>query len=160
VFFLHTIWISYAQTLIHLSGLGPLVQTSTVGTPGRGGLRIAATIPCEFRMVTPLHLGMVIWFGSLEFMSLGYDYDMVLLLPRAPSDSDPSLRRQRRPGHHGHRSHRTHHAWRMRESPHPCSGTKGDSPSSRESSCSAAGIGSVTRGLSGMDMAIGKAPMA
>jgi hypothetical protein len=29
VFFLHTIQISYAQTLIHLSGLGPLAQTPT-----------------------------------------------------------------------------------------------------------------------------------
>jgi hypothetical protein len=29
VFFLHTIRISYAQTLIHLSGLGPLTQTPT-----------------------------------------------------------------------------------------------------------------------------------
>ena len=29
--------------------------------------------------VRPLRLGTVIWFGSLEFMSLGYEYDMVLL---------------------------------------------------------------------------------
>jgi hypothetical protein len=34
--FLHTIRISDAQTLNHLLGLGPLVQTPTVGTPGRG----------------------------------------------------------------------------------------------------------------------------
>ena len=34
--------------------------------------------------VRPLHLGTVIWFGSLEFMSLGCEYDMVLLTPRAP----------------------------------------------------------------------------
>jgi hypothetical protein len=90
VFFLHTIRISYAQTLIHLLGLGPLVQTPTVGAPSRGSLRVAATIPCEFQMATPLRLGTVIWFESLEFMSLGYDYDMVLLPPRAPSDSDSS----------------------------------------------------------------------
>jgi hypothetical protein len=38
-----------------------------------------------------LSLATVIWFGSLEFMSLGYDYDMVLLLPRHPTDHDHEL---------------------------------------------------------------------
>ena len=38
--------------------------------------------------VRPLRLGAVIWFGSLEFMSLGYEYDMVLLPPRAPPTDD------------------------------------------------------------------------
>ena len=33
--------------------------------------------------VRPLRLGTVVWFGSLEFMSLGHEYDMVLLTPRA-----------------------------------------------------------------------------
>jgi hypothetical protein len=50
-------------------------------------------------MAAPLPLGTVVWFGSLEFMSLGYDYDMVLLPPRAPSDSDSSPRCQRRGRH-------------------------------------------------------------
>jgi hypothetical protein len=36
----------------------------------------------------PLHLDTVIWFGSLKFMSLGFDYDMVLLPPRHPCDAD------------------------------------------------------------------------
>eukprot|EP00267_Zea_mays_P043203 XP_020395269.1 uncharacterized protein LOC109940245 [Zea mays] len=36
----------------------------------------------------PFPLGTVIWFGSLEFMSLGYDYDMVLLPPRHHTDDD------------------------------------------------------------------------
>ena len=31
--------------------------------------------------VRPLRLGTVIWFESLEFMSLGHEYDMVLLTP-------------------------------------------------------------------------------
>jgi hypothetical protein len=60
---------------------------------------------------------MVIWFGSLEFMSLGYAYDMVLLPPRAPSNDNSSPRHQkcgRQPGHHGHHSHR---ARRMRWGP-------------------------------------------
>ena len=40
--------------------------------------------------VRPLHLGTVIWFGSLEFMSLGSEYDMVLLTPWAPPADDDS----------------------------------------------------------------------
>jgi hypothetical protein len=36
-------------------------------------------------------LATVIWFGSLEFMSLGHDYDMVLLPPRHPTDVDHEL---------------------------------------------------------------------
>jgi hypothetical protein len=39
----------------------------------------------------PLSLAMVIWFGSLEFMSLGHGYDMVLLPPRHPTDVDYEL---------------------------------------------------------------------
>ena len=68
--------------------------------------------------VRPLRLGMVIWFGSLEFMSLGYEYDMVLLPPRAPSTDDDIThqqpRRRRRPGH---RSRRARQA--RREQDHP-----------------------------------------
>jgi hypothetical protein len=39
----------------------------------------------------PIPLATVIWFGSLEFMSLGYGYDMVLLPPRHPTDEDYEL---------------------------------------------------------------------
>jgi hypothetical protein len=39
----------------------------------------------------PLLLVTVIWFGSLEFMSLGYGYDMVLLPPRHPTDHNHEL---------------------------------------------------------------------
>jgi hypothetical protein len=39
----------------------------------------------------PIPLATVIWFGSLEFMSLCHDYDMVLLPPRHPSDEDYEL---------------------------------------------------------------------
>jgi hypothetical protein len=38
-----------------------------------------------------LSMATVIWFRSLEFMSLGYGYDMVLLLPRHPIDRDHEL---------------------------------------------------------------------
>jgi hypothetical protein len=39
----------------------------------------------------PLSLSTVIWFRSLEFMFLGYGYDMVLLPPRHPTDHDYKL---------------------------------------------------------------------
>jgi hypothetical protein len=39
----------------------------------------------------PLPLATVIWFGSLEFVSLGHSYDMVLLPPRHPTDGDHEL---------------------------------------------------------------------
>jgi hypothetical protein len=39
----------------------------------------------------PLPLAMVIWFGSLEFMSFGHSYDMVLLLPKHSTDRDHKL---------------------------------------------------------------------
>jgi hypothetical protein len=39
----------------------------------------------------PLPLPIVIWFGSLEFMSLDQGYDMVLLPPRHPTDGDHEL---------------------------------------------------------------------
>jgi hypothetical protein len=39
----------------------------------------------------PIPLATVIWFGSLEFMSLGYGYDMVLLPSRHPTDEDYEL---------------------------------------------------------------------
>jgi hypothetical protein len=39
----------------------------------------------------PLSLAAVIWFRSLEFMSLGYGYDMVLLPPKHPTNHDHEL---------------------------------------------------------------------
>ena len=65
-------------------------ETLTVGAPGRGSV-CQLHLPNKFRMadpVGPLCLGTVIWFGSLEFMSLGCEYDMVLLTPRAPLPDD------------------------------------------------------------------------
>ena len=45
-------------------------------------------------LVRPLRLGTVIWFGSLEFMSLGSEYDMVVLTPRAPQTDNDVMHRQ------------------------------------------------------------------
>ena len=52
----------------------------------------------------PLRLGTIMMFGSLEFMSLGYSYDMVLLLPC----DDAQLHPERLPPQpvHGRRSRR------------------------------------------------------
>ena len=52
----------------------------------------------------PLHLGTIMRFGSLEFMSLGSGYDMVLLPPRgdvepAPKPIPPQSVRGSRSGH-------------------------------------------------------------
>ena len=38
--------------------------------------------------IRPLRLGTIVWLGSLEFMSLGHEYDMVLLTPRTPPSDD------------------------------------------------------------------------
>ena len=53
----------------------------------------------------PLRFGTIMMFGSLEFMSLGSGYDMVLLPPRGdaeprPEPIPPQSVRGRRSGHH------------------------------------------------------------
>jgi hypothetical protein len=60
----------------------------------------------------PLPLATVIWFGSLEFMSLGYGYDMVLLPPRHPTDGDHELSQ---PGGALRRYRRSHQARAARQ---------------------------------------------
>jgi hypothetical protein len=75
-----------AQRQIYSSVQGPPgVETPTVGAPGRGLLRVNEQLPVEFQMGSlqqPLQPGTVLRFGSLEFMSLDGNYDMVLL-PRS-----------------------------------------------------------------------------
>jgi hypothetical protein len=68
----------------------------------------------------PLPLATVIWFGSLEFMSLGHGYDMVLLPPRHPTDGDHELSQ---PGGALRRYRRSHQAraakrWRTQHNHH------------------------------------------
>jgi hypothetical protein len=114
-------------------------------------------------MAVPHPLGTVIWFGSLEFMSLGYAYDMVLLPPRSPSDDNSSPRRQKRgrqPGHQGHHSHHARHMRWVRKNPHACSGIEGDSPSSPKSSHPTAKIGSLVRDMRGTHLATGTTLLA
>jgi hypothetical protein len=59
----------------------------------------------------PLRLGTTNRFGSLEFMSLGIEYDMVLLLPIPPEDRSsrrrPSRRRRQKRSKHNRASRGT-----------------------------------------------------
>jgi hypothetical protein len=74
-------------------------------------LRVSIVFPPFLWMADPerpLPLATVIWFGSLEFMSLGYGYDMVLLPSRHPTDHDYEL------SQHGGALHRYHHSRRAR----------------------------------------------
>jgi len=68
--------------------------------------------------VQPLCLGMVVWFGSLEFMSLGHEYDMVLLTPRTlPVDDDVTHRQPRRRRRLGGRSRHARQARHKQDHP-------------------------------------------
>jgi hypothetical protein len=74
----------------------------TVGAPGRGLLRVDEQLSVKLQMGSlqqPFQPGMVLRFGSLEFMSLDGSYDMILL--PSPHDSDngsrqPARRRRNR----------------------------------------------------------------
>jgi len=77
--------------------------------PGRGLLRDIHLFllgeGLDGRRISPLRRGTIMTFGSLEFMSLGSDYDMVLLPPRGdvepcPEPIPPQSVRGRRSGHH------------------------------------------------------------
>jgi len=54
-------------------------------------------------LVSPIPRSTVIWFGSLEFMSTSFGYDMILLSVRGPGGAriaPTRLRAQRQPRHH------------------------------------------------------------
>jgi hypothetical protein len=80
----------------------PGVETSTVGTPGRGLLCVDEQLPVKLQMGSlqqPLQPGTVLRFGSLEFMSLDGSYDMILLPSSRDNDNggrQPARRRQNR----------------------------------------------------------------
>jgi hypothetical protein len=88
-------------TTIYSSVQGPPgVETPTVGTPGRGLLRVDEQLPVKLQMGSlqqPLQPGTLLRLGSLEFMSLDGSYDMVLLPPPRDNDNDgrqPARRRR------------------------------------------------------------------
>jgi hypothetical protein len=73
----------------------PGVETPTVGAPGRGLLRVDEQLLVKLQMGSlqqPLQPGMVLRFGSLEFMSLDGSYDMILLPPPRQRQWRPSAR--------------------------------------------------------------------
>ena len=96
-------------------------------------------------LTSPIPRSTVIWFGSLEFMSTGFGYDMILLSVKGPGGArvvPARLRAPRRPRHHASppkKRHRWHHrrpsafsrpATRARqevvhEPVAPCAGTAG-----------------------------------
>ena len=108
--------------------------------------------------IRPLRLGTVIWFGSLEFMSLGREYDLVLLPPRAPLANDgithPQPRRRRRPGRC---SRHTRQARRGRDHPDTAR-AQGDAPRSASIPFPAVGTESLVGDLSSLSLGRGKTP--
>ena len=77
--------------------------------------------PTSFQMATlvsPIPRSTVIWFGSLEFMSTDFGYDMILLSVKGPGGArvaPAQLRAPRRPHHHAsppkkRRGQRRHHS--------------------------------------------------
>jgi hypothetical protein len=70
--------------------------------PGRGLLRVDEQLPVKLQMGSlqqPLQPGMVLRFGSLEFMSLDGSYDMILIPPPGGSGNggrQPARRRRNR----------------------------------------------------------------
>ena len=108
--------------------------------------------------VRPLRLGTVVWFGSLEFMSLGCGYDMVLLSPRAPLPDDvtidPQPRRRQRPGR-GSRSTRL--ARRERDRPDTTQ-ARGNTPRFAGIPCPAVGTESLVGDLSNLSLGKEKIP--
>jgi hypothetical protein len=76
-------------------------------------------------LVSPIPRSMVIWFGSLEFMSTGFGYDMILLSVKGPEGAriaPARLRAPRRPRHHAsppkkRRGQHRHHSSASSRSP-------------------------------------------
>jgi hypothetical protein len=139
----------------------PGVETPTVGALGRGLLRVDEQLPFKLQMGSlqqPLQPGMMLRFGSLEFMSLDGSYDMILLPP--PRDNDnggrqPTHRRRNRrrlphvaeeqhPGLSRHLPHR----WRRRRGRHGQAGGGTSSAVERVD-----GAGAPAGDTSGVDLA-------
>ena len=102
----------------------------------------------------------VIWFGSLEFMSLGYDYDLLLLPSKAPLADNgithQQPKRRRRPGRH---SRRARHARRERDYPDTAR-AQGGVPHFTGIPCPDVGTESLARDLSSLSLGRGKTPVA
>ena len=94
-----------AGTQIHSLVLPPMVKTPIVGVLGRGPA-CCRGFPIFFWMATsvsPIPRSTLIWFGSLEFMSTGFGYDMILLSVRGSGGARVIPTRSKapcRPHHH------------------------------------------------------------
>ena len=115
-----------------------------------------------FRMadpMRPLRHGTVIWFGSLEFISLGREYDLVLLPPRAPLVDDGVAHQQpgrrRRPGRRSRRARQARREQDHADTARP----QGDAPRSAGIPCPAVGTRSLVGDLSGLSLGRGKTPV-
>ena len=107
-----------------------------------------------------LRLGTVIWFGGLEFMSLGHEYDMVLLTPRAPpTDGDVTHRQPRRRRCPGGRSRRARQA-RREQDHHNATRIQDGMPLPTVILRPAVGTGSLAGDLSSLSLDEGKTPVA
>jgi hypothetical protein len=149
-------------TTIYSSVQGPPgVETPTVGTPGRGLMRVDEQLPVKLQMGSlqqPLQPGTMLRFGSLEFMSLDGSYDMILLPPSRDNDNggrQPARRRRNRrrfprvteeqlPGLSRHLPRR----WRRRRGRHGQAGGGTSSAVERVD-----GAGAPTGDTSGIDLA-------
>jgi hypothetical protein len=93
-------------------------------------------------------------------MSLGYEYDMVLLSPRVPPTVDDVTpqqpRRRRRLGHRSHRARQVRHG---RDHPDPAQ-AQGDAPRSAGIPCPAISTRFLVGDLSSLSLDRGKAPVA
>jgi len=70
-----------------------------------GVLRVFHRFPIPFQMATlasPIPRSTLIWFGSLEFMSTGSGYDMILLSIKGPGGARVAPARLRAPRHPRH----------------------------------------------------------
>ena len=110
--------------------------------------------------IRPLRLGTVVWFGSLEFMSLGCEYDMILLTPRAPPAGDDVTHRQ--PGRRRCVGHRSRHARQARRERDYSDATRARrcAPHSADIPCLAVGTESLAGDPSSLSLGRGKTPVA
>ena len=109
--------------------------------------------------IRPLRLGTVVWFGSLEFMALGCEYDMVLLTPRAPPAGDNIAHRQ--PGRRRRSGRRSRHARQARREwdYFDATRTQGCAPHSADIPCPAVGTESLAGDLSSLSLGRGETPV-
>ena len=110
-----------------------------------GVLRVFHQFPIPFQMATlisPIPCSTVIWFGSLEFMSTGSGYDMILLSIKGPGGARVApawSRAPRRPRHHASppKKRRGQHYRRLSTSSRPAVRARQEGTQEPTASCAA-----------------------